>query len=86
MDEKLCKLCFSGSQRRCRREMERTVKGAKEVKQELQEARRRVKEVEEDKHKSDIMKTIKTSFYKSPVGTRSKRFIWHSLFDIYYIF
>ena len=51
------------------------MKGAKELKQELQEARRRVKEVEEDKHKSDMMKPIKTSFYKSPVGTRSKRFI-----------
>ena len=51
--------------------MDRSVKGAREARQELQEARRRVKKVEEDNHRREMMKQIQTSFYKSPVGTRS---------------
>ena len=51
--------------------MDRSVKGAREARQELQEARRRVKKVEEDTHRREMMKQIQTSFYKSPVGTRS---------------
>ena len=55
--------------------MDRSVKGAREARQELQEARRRVKKVEEDTHRREMMKQIQTSFYKSPVGTRSNRVI-----------
>ena len=59
-----------GDRLRCAREIDRSVKGAKEARQELKEARRRALKVEEDTHRREMMKQIQTSFYKSPVGTR----------------
>ena len=54
--------------------MDRSVKGAKEARQELKEARRRALKVEEDTHRREMMKQIQTSFYKSPVGLRLNLF------------
>ena len=48
--------------------MAKSVKGYRELKSEVEMARNRMKEVEMLKEKVD--KTIQTSFYKSPVGTR----------------
>ena len=48
--------------------MVKSVKGYRELKSEVEMARNRMKEVEMLKEKVD--KTIQTSFYKSPVGTR----------------
>ena len=59
-----------GDRLRCAREIDRSVKGAKEARQELKEARRRALKVEEDNHRREMMKQIQTSFYKSPVGLR----------------
>ena len=44
------------------------MKGYRELQKEVEEARKNMKEMEEMKYKKD--KTIQTSFYKSPVGTR----------------
>ena len=48
--------------------MAKSVKGYRELKSEVEMARNRMKEVEMLKEK--VGKTIQTSFYKSPVGTR----------------
>ena len=48
--------------------MERNVKGFRELRKEVEEARRNMKEMEEMKYKKE--KTVQTSFYKSPVGIR----------------
>ena len=53
--------------------MERSMKGYRELQKEVEEARKNMKEMEEMKYKKD--KTIQTSFYKSPVGTRWHNFI-----------
>ena len=50
--------------------MERNVKGYRELKAEVELARTKMMEVEMLKTKVD--KTVQTSFYKSPVGTRYK--------------
>ena len=52
------------------REMERNVKGFKEVRRELALARRMVEEQETMRKDSTVDKVIQTSFYKSVVGTR----------------
>ena len=65
---------FKGERRRADREMAKSVKGYRELKSEVEMARNRMKEVEMLKEKVD--KTIQTSFYKSPVGTR---------YDLYFI-
>ena len=48
--------------------MERTVKGYRELKAEVEMARTKMMEVDQLKNK--VEKTVQTSFYKSPVGTR----------------
>ena len=48
--------------------MEKNLKGYRELRKEVEEARKNMKEAEELKYQKE--KTIKTSFYKSPVGTR----------------
>ena len=58
-----------GERRRACKEMERSMKGYKEVRQELAMLRKTLSQQEKDKH--GLEKTIKTSYYKSPVGTRS---------------
>ena len=52
------------------REMERNVKGFKEVRRELALARRMVEQQEKMRKDSTKDKVIQTSFYKSVVGTR----------------
>ena len=49
------------------------MKGYRELQKEVEEARKNMKEMEEMKYKKE--KTVQTSFYKSPVGTRSQDFI-----------
>ena len=58
-----------GERRRATREMERNMKGYKELRQELAATRNIIKE-QEKMRKSMVENTIQTSFYKSPVGTR----------------
>ena len=60
--------CNEGEKKRASKEMERSMKGYRELQKEVEEARKNMKEMEEMKYKKD--KTIQTSFYKSPVGTR----------------
>eukprot|EP00090_Calanus_glacialis_P039734 TRINITY_DN6918_c0_g1_i1.p1 TRINITY_DN6918_c0_g1~~TRINITY_DN6918_c0_g1_i1.p1 ORF type:complete len:113 (+),score=46.48 TRINITY_DN6918_c0_g1_i1:56-394(+) len=55
------------------REMERNVKGFKEVRRELALARRMVEQQEQMRKDSTKDKVIQTSFYKSVVGTRSSK-------------
>ena len=57
-----------GEKRRAEKEMERNMKGYRELRKEVEVARKNMKEVEMLKYKKE--KTITTSFYKSPVGTR----------------
>ena len=57
-----------GEKKRAEKEMERNVKGFRELRKEVEEARRNMKEMEEMKYKKE--KTVQTSFYKSPVGIR----------------
>ena len=57
-----------GEKRRAEKEMERNMKGYRELRKEVEDARKNMKEAEMLKYKKE--KTIKTSFYKSPVGTR----------------
>ena len=54
---------------RATREMERNIKGYKELRQELAATRKIIKD-QEKMRRSMVEKTIQTSFYKSPVGTR----------------
>ena len=58
-----------GERRSAAREMERNMKGYKEIRQELAATWKIIKE-QEDMRRSTVEKTIQTSFYKSPVGTR----------------
>ena len=58
-----------GERRRATREMERNMKGYKELSQELVATRKIIKD-QEKMRRSTVEKTIQTSFYKSPVGTR----------------
>ena len=58
-----------GERRRACKEMERSMKGYKELQQEVAMLRRTISQQEKAKH--GLEKTIKTSYYKSPVGTRS---------------
>lgn len=51
------------------RELERNVKGYKELRKELAQVRRDISRQRETSVLDD--RAIKTSFYKSPVGTRS---------------
>ena len=44
------------------------MKGYRELRKEVEKARKDMKDVEEIKYKKE--KTVQTSFYKSPVGTR----------------
>lgn len=60
-----------GEKKRASKEMERSMKGYRELQKEVEEARKNMKEMEEMKYKKD--KTIQTSFYKSPVGTRTTK-------------
>lgn len=60
-----------GEKRRAEKEMERNMKGYRELRKEVEDARKNMKEVEMLKYKKE--KTIKTSFYKSPVGTRTTK-------------
>ena len=64
-----------GERRRATREMERNIKGYKEMRQELAATRNIIKEQEKIK-RSTVEKTIQTSFYKSPVGTRFVNVYW----------
>ena len=61
-----------GEKRRAEKEMERNMKGYRELRKEVEDARKNMKEAEMLKYKKE--KTIKTSFYKSPVGTRQDIF------------
>ena len=57
-----------GERRRAGRELERTVKGYKELSLELA---RLGKEIDKQKKRNPALeKAIETSYYKSPVGTR----------------
>ena len=56
-----------GERRSAAREMERKVKGYREIRKELVKSRKMMKQQQE---KNPNEKTIQTSFYKSPVGTR----------------
>ena len=56
-----------GERRSAAREMERKVKGYREIRKELVKSRKMMKQQQE---KDPNEKTIQTSFYKSPVGTR----------------
>ena len=47
------------------------MKGYRELRKEVEDARKNMKEVELLKYKKE--KSIQTSFYKSPVGTRHDR-------------
>jgi len=60
-----------GEKRRAEKEMEMNMKGYRELRKEVEDARKNMKEVEMLKYKKE--KTIKTSFYKSPVGTRTTK-------------
>merc|ERR1712142_813039 len=51
------------------RELEKNVKGYKELRRELNQVRRDISRQRESSVLED--RTIKTAFYKSPVGTRS---------------
>jgi len=53
------------------REMERNVKGYKEVRRGLTEARELVARQKRDRQSMD--RPVVTSYYKSPVGTRSSK-------------
>ena len=55
--------------------MEKNLKGYRELKKEVEDARKNMKEAELLKYQKE--KTIKTSFYKSPVGTRHDDIIYH---------
>eukprot|EP00092_Neocalanus_flemingeri_P098628 GFUD01125773.1.p1 GENE.GFUD01125773.1~~GFUD01125773.1.p1 ORF type:complete len:117 (-),score=38.69 GFUD01125773.1:134-484(-) len=61
-----------GERRSAAREMERTVKGYRELRQELADSRKMIREQEQER-RSTVEKTIQTSFYKSPVGTRTQK-------------
>merc|ERR1712123_442912 len=54
-----------GERRSATREMERKMKGYKELRQELAESRRTIKQ-QEEMRKGAVEKTVRTSFYKSP--------------------
>ena len=58
-----------GEKRNATREMERNLKGYKELRQELAESRKTIKQ-QEEMRRGAVEKRIQTSFYKSPVGTR----------------
>ena len=58
-----------GERKRCHREMERNMKGYKEVMQEINMMRKTMDQQEKARH--GVKKTLQTSYYKSPVGTRS---------------
>merc|ERR1711974_438167 len=60
-----------GEKRRAEKEMERNVKGYRELRKEVEDARKNMKEAELLKYQKE--KTIQTSFYKSPVGTRTTK-------------
>ena len=64
------KLFLPGERLGVAREMERNVKGFKEVSRELALARRMVEQQEKMRKDSTKDKVIQTSFYKSVVGTR----------------
>ena len=61
-----------GEKRRACKEMERNMKGYKELRQELAMARKTMEQQEKSKH--SLEKTIKTHYYKSPLGIR---YIYH---------
>ena len=58
-----------GERRSATREMESNMKGYRELRQELAASRKTIKE-QEQQRRSTVERTILTSFYKSPVGTR----------------
>ena len=58
-----------GERRSATREMEMNVKGYRELRQELVATRKIIKE-QEKMRRSTVVKTIRISLYKSPVGTR----------------
>merc|ERR1711874_768671 len=60
-----------GEKKRAEKEMERNMKGFRELRKEVEEARRNMKEMEEMNYKKE--KTVQTSFYKSPVGIRTTK-------------
>lgn len=71
------KTLILGEKRRAEKEMERNMKGYRELRKEVEDARKNMKEVEMLKYKKE--KTVKTSFYKSPVGTR------HDFYSLFYL-
>jgi len=60
-----------GEKRRSRREMERYIAGYKEVRQELDLLRKTMEQ--QEKARNGLEKKVLTSFYKSPVGTRTTK-------------
>lgn len=64
----LINILNGGEKKRAEKEMERNMKGFRELRKEVEEARRNMKEMEEMNYKKE--KTVQTSFYKSPVGIR----------------
>ena len=57
-----------GEKRRSRREMEKYMKGYKEVRDDLDKLRKTMEE--QEKARNGLEKKVQTSYYKSPVGTR----------------
>merc|ERR1711970_311814 len=60
-----------GERRRAAKEMERSVKGYKKLREELHMARNTLEKQEKSKY--SLEKNIQTTFYKSPVGTRTTK-------------
>ena len=60
-----------GERGRVLKEMERNMKGYRELRKEVEVARQHMKEIETMRNNGRMEKTVQTSFYKSPVGTRS---------------
>eukprot|EP00092_Neocalanus_flemingeri_P021760 GFUD01023606.1.p1 GENE.GFUD01023606.1~~GFUD01023606.1.p1 ORF type:complete len:113 (+),score=42.98 GFUD01023606.1:89-427(+) len=60
-----------GERRRACKDMERNMKGYKELRQELAMVRKTLEQQGKTKH--EMEKTIQTSYYKSPVGTRTTK-------------
>merc|ERR1712025_603291 len=60
-----------GERFKAAREMERQVKGYKELRSDLKAVRRLIRNQEVERNSSSNDKKILTCFYKSPVGTRS---------------
>merc|ERR1712029_210554 len=72
-----------GERGRVMKEMERTMKGYKELRQEVEMARQNMKEMETARNNGRMEKNIQTSYYKSPVGTRTTK-LSGSLFHTQY--